>query len=71
MICGACASSYAFLSSKEGVTQGDPLSMFAYGLGVLPRIWHLKHEFPSLEQPWYADDAGAAGKFAIICAAFA
>ena len=27
-----------FLHSKEGVTQGDPLVMIAYGIGVLPLI---------------------------------
>ena len=51
------------LASKEGVTQGDPLSMFAYGIGTLPLIRQLKQEFPDLEQPWYADDAASAGRF--------
>jgi hypothetical protein len=37
--------------------------MVAYGIGVLPLIRQLKHEFPEVEQPWYADDAGAAGNF--------
>ena len=52
-----------FLYSKEGVAQGDPPSMFAYGLGILPLIRVLKTEFPDVEQPWHADDAGAGGKF--------
>jgi hypothetical protein len=40
-----------FLSSMEGVIQGDPISMVAYGIGVLPLIRQLKHEFPEVEQP--------------------
>jgi hypothetical protein len=56
----------AFLSSKEGVTQEDPLSMFAYGIGVLPLIRLLKAQFTRVKQPWYADDAGAGGKFSDI-----
>jgi hypothetical protein len=40
----------------EGATQGDPLAMFIYGMGLLPLIWRLS-------QPWYTDDAGAGGKF--------
>ena len=55
-----------FLHGQEGVTQGDPLSMFAYGLGVLPLIRQLKAEFPDVNQPWYADDAASAGKFSQI-----
>ena len=35
-----------FLYSKEGVTQGDPLSMFLYAVGTLPLIGSLKR--PSL-----------------------
>jgi hypothetical protein len=56
----------AFLFSKEGVTQGDPISMFIYGLGLLPLIRQLKAEFPIIQQIWYADNAGAGGKFNAI-----
>jgi hypothetical protein len=56
-----------FVYSKEGVTEGDPLSMFTYGVGILLLIRTLKQAFPELEQPWYADDAGVAGKFDNIC----
>jgi hypothetical protein len=55
--------SMSLLHSKEGVTQGDPLSMFAYGIGILPLIRRLQEEFPTVKQPWYADDAGAGGSF--------
>jgi hypothetical protein len=41
-----------FLFSKEGITQGDTLSMFAYGVGILPLIHRLKLKFPAVEQPW-------------------
>jgi len=54
--------------SKEGVMQGDPLAMIAYGIGVLPLIRQLRNEFRSVEQPWYADNARTAGKFKeILC----
>ena len=49
--------------TKEGVTQGDPLSMFGYGIGILPLIRKLKLEFLAVKQPWYANDAGAGGSF--------
>ena len=50
-----------FLHSKEGVTQGDPLPMIVYGIGVLPLIQKLRNTHPHVTQPWYADDAGAGG----------
>jgi hypothetical protein len=37
--------------------------MFAHGIGILPLICQLKAEFPAVEQPWHANDAGAGGKF--------
>ena len=50
-----------FLHSKEGVTQGDPLSMIAYGIGVLPLIRELWDTHPRVTQPCYDDDAGTGG----------
>ncbi len=38
-----------FIFSKEGVTQGDPLSMFAYGIGIMSLIHQLKAEFLQVE----------------------
>ena len=55
-----------FVHRKEGVNQGNPLAMIAYGLGILPLIWELRAYHPRVTQPWYADDDGAGGKFAGI-----
>ena len=52
-----------FLHSKEGLTQGDPLAMIAYGIRFLLLIRELQGAHPRVTQPWYADDAGAGGKF--------
>jgi hypothetical protein len=52
-----------FIFSMEGPTQGNPLAMFIYGMGLLPLIRRLKGEVDDVSQPWYADDAGAGGKF--------
>ena len=52
--------SSTFLYSKEGVTQGDPLSMFMYAVGTLPLIRSL-HDPGRWTQLWYADDASAGG----------
>ena len=56
-------SSQEFQYSKEGVTQGDPLSMFMYTLGTLTLIHSLKDLSKWIhDMIWYADDAMAAGK---------
>ena len=52
-----------FLYIKEGVTQGHPLAVMAYGMGILPLIQELQKAHPGVTQPWYADDAGAGGTF--------
>ena len=59
-----------FLHSKEGVTQGDPLAMIAYGIGILPLIQELRDAHPRVTQPWCADDARAVGTFAKVQAHF-
>ena len=52
-----------FLHSKEGVTQGVPLAMIVYEIGILPLIKNLKREIPDAAQPWYYDNARALGMF--------
>ena len=54
-----------FLFSREGVTQGDPLSMFMYAIGTLPLIQSLRNL--DVTQVWYADDASGCGDLADIC----
>ena len=46
------------------MTQGDPLAIIDYGIYILPLIKNLKWVIPDVTKPWYADDAGALGKFA-------
>ena len=53
------AGGKSIVYSKEGVTQGDPLSMFLYAIGTLPLIHSLKSQM--VTQVWYADDASAGG----------
>jgi hypothetical protein len=51
------------LSSSEGTTQGDPLAMAMYGLGLMPLVDLLREEkTKSRVQAWYADDGQALGK---------
>ena len=52
-----------FIYSKEGWTQGDPIAMIVYGIVMLPVTKSIIATVPECHQPWYADDAGAGGKF--------
>ena len=45
--------------TKEGTTQGDPLAMSMYVLGILPSIKKLNG---AAKQVWFADDSTAGGK---------
>ena len=47
------------LFSQEGTTQGDPLAMYMYTIGILPLIHQLKQ---NIKQVWYPDDATATGR---------
>eukprot|EP00731_Ephydatia_muelleri_P030106 Em0021g629a len=51
--------------SKEGVTQGDLLSMFFYAVAVLPLIRSLASN-SNFVQCWYADDSACVGKLSQI-----
>ena len=54
------------LFSKVGATQGDPLLMIIYGVGMLPLTRSLKKQILDCLQPWYADNTAAGGKFDAI-----
>ena len=58
------------MHSKDGVTQGGPVAMIAYGIGVLPLIRELRDAHPRVTQPWYNYDAGAGGTFQQVQAHF-
>ena len=51
-----------FILGKEGVTQGDPLSMLMYSIAVLPLIYSLT-DGSRWHQNWYADDSSCIGSF--------
>ncbi len=58
---GAACRTLQVMHSREGTTQGCPLAMLAYSVGILPLISKLKD--PSLHaQSWYADDSSCGGK---------
>ena len=52
-----------FLNSRESVTQGDPLAMVVYRIGVLSLIKLLKAAHPVITQPCCADNDCALGVF--------
>ena len=47
------------LLSQEGTTQGDPMAMAMYAVGIIPLIRKVSCD---VKQVWYADDATAAGQ---------
>lgn len=52
------------LLSQTGVAQGCPLSMFLYGLTLVPLIKKLQHLHPNCTQIFFADDGNAGGTWA-------
>ena len=54
------------LYSKEGVGQGDPLSMLMYASALMPLIQSLSNPTRWI-QNWYADESSCAAKFTDLC----
>ena len=54
------------IPSREGVTQGDPLFMVTYGLGICPLIYYIKLLVLAPYRPWYADDAAIMATWALV-----
>jgi hypothetical protein len=50
------------IHSQEGITQGDSLAMSLYGVALMPLASRMRETIPEALQPWYCNDAGAAGK---------
>ena len=48
--------------SAEGTTQGDPLAMPGYGIGILPLLVTLKTDNAEIKHVAYADDIGGGSK---------
>lgn len=49
------------LHSREGITQGDSLSMLLYGLTLVPLAKIIREATDQVIQPWYAGDMAMAG----------
>ena len=49
------------IHSQEGITIGDCLAMSLYGVALMPLASRMRETIPEALQPWYCDDAGAAG----------
>ena len=49
------------IASNEGTTQGDPLGMAMYAIGIRPLIMKLHEQCSKAKQVWFADDTNAAG----------
>ena len=48
------------IMSSEGTTQGDPIAMPMYAIGVVPLLQSIATE--GAVQAWFADESGAGGK---------
>ena len=45
------------IPSRDGLTQGDPISMVLYEITLVPLEEELRAVYPGLLLPFYADDA--------------
>ena len=56
------------LSSQEGTTQGCPLAMAMYALGIIPLIKEAQTHVPNKQdfQGWLADDSQAVGRLTAL-----
>ena len=52
-----------FMHSRAGMTQGEPVAMITYGIGIHSLIKNLKRGLPYVTHPWHAYDSGALGIF--------
>ncbi len=66
LLCRQPGKEALILMSREGVTQGDPLSMALYGIALLPLAEALRAHCPDVMQPWYADNAAMQGTAARV-----
>ncbi len=57
LVCRRPGKEALTLLSREGVTQGNPLSMALYGIALLPLAEMLHEAFPQVLQPWYVNNA--------------
>ena len=55
-----------FFHRKEGVTQGGPLAMISYGIGILPLLGELCDAHNQVKHTWYADSMCVGGHFASL-----
>ena len=52
-----------FLHIKEGVTQGYPLTIITFGIGIFLMICKLYTTHAHIMQPWYGEDSVEGGAF--------